>query len=117
LKTGIVESVNNWLSGTLLWRVWLRGAGMRIGRNSEIGTIHDTVPELVAIGSETFFADGVYLGSPRVHRGTVTLAPVRLGDRDFLGNHVVIPAGQQLPDGARRLAPSRSYSLLARALL
>jgi non-ribosomal peptide synthetase-like protein len=98
LKTGVVDSANTWLSGTLLWRVWLRAAGMRIGRNSEVGTILDTVPELVAIGSGTFFADGVYLAGPRVHRGAVTLADTRLGDGVFLGNHAVIPAGVTVPD-------------------
>jgi non-ribosomal peptide synthetase-like protein len=98
LKTGILASANDWLSGTLLWRAWLRAAGMTIGRNSEVGTIIDVVPELVSIGSQTFFADGIYLGGPRLHRGSVTLAAVRLGDGDFLGNHAVIPAGQGLPD-------------------
>jgi hypothetical protein len=59
LKTGIVESASHWLSGTLLWPVWLRFAGMKIGKGSEISTIIDTVPELVEIGSQTFFADGI----------------------------------------------------------
>ncbi|HYT95374.1 MAG TPA: amino acid adenylation domain-containing protein [Gemmataceae bacterium] len=98
LKGGVVESASAWLSGTLLWPVWLRCAGMRIGRGCEISSIIDIVPELIEIGSETFFADGIYLGGPVVHRGTVTLAPVRLGKNTFLGNHVVIGAGQQLPD-------------------
>src|SRR5205085_10595282 len=35
---------------------------------------------------------------PRVHRGAVALNQTRLGVNTFLGNHVVIPAGQQLPD-------------------
>jgi len=71
---------------------------MRIGRNSEISTIIDVVPELVGIGSETFFADGIYLGGPLIRHGTVSLAFTSLGDRSFLGNHVVIRSGQQLPD-------------------
>ncbi|HEX4609892.1 MAG TPA: amino acid adenylation domain-containing protein [Urbifossiella sp.] len=98
LKTGVVDSANTWLSGTLLWRAWLRAAGMKIGRNSEVGTILDTVPELVEIGSGTFFADGVYLAGPRVHQGAVALAVTRLGDGVFLGNHAVIPAGATVPD-------------------
>jgi non-ribosomal peptide synthetase-like protein len=98
LKTGIVESASHWLSGTLLWPVWLRFAGMKIGKGSEISTIIDTVPELVEIGSQTFFADGIYLCGPRIHQGTVTLAPVKLGANTFLGNHAVILAGQSLPD-------------------
>jgi non-ribosomal peptide synthetase-like protein len=99
LKTGLIESASNWLSGTLLWPVWLRCAGMKLGRGCEVGTIIDTIPELVEIGPVSFFADGIYLGGPRLHQGVVTLAPVRLGTNTFLGNHAVIAAGQHLPEG------------------
>jgi len=98
LKTQVVNSAGGWLSGTLFWPVWLRLAGMKIGRGCEISTIIDVVPELIAIGRESFFADGIYLGGPRVHRGTVTLSRTRLGENTFLGNHAVIPGGQQLPE-------------------
>jgi len=98
LKTGILESASHWLSGTLLWPVWLRAAGMKIGPGSEISTIIDTIPELVEIGGQTFFADGIYLGGPRIHQGVVHLLPVRLGTNTFLGNHAVVGAGQSLPD-------------------
>jgi non-ribosomal peptide synthetase-like protein len=70
---------------------------MKVGRGCEISTIIDVVPELVEIGKDTFFADGIYLGGPRIQHGTVTLAPVRLDHDTFLGNHAVIPGGQQLP--------------------
>jgi non-ribosomal peptide synthetase-like protein len=99
LKQDILEWASDWLNGTLLWRVWLRGAGMKIGRDTELSTIFDTMPELVELGSGTFFADGIYLGVPRVHRGTVTLARTKLGDGVFLGNYAVIPIGQTIPDG------------------
>ena len=98
LKTQIVHSAGEWLSGTLFWPLWLRLAGMKVGRGCEISTIIDVVPELIEIGPESFFADGIYLSGPRVHRGTVTLAQTRLGENTFLGNHVVVPAGQRLPD-------------------
>jgi len=99
LKNQVVQSAGEWLSGTLFWPIWLRLAGMKIGRGCEISTITDVVPELIEIGRQTFFADGIYLGGPRIHRGTVTLSQTRLGVNNFLGNHVVIHAGQQLPDG------------------
>lgn len=98
LKTQIVESANTWLSGTLFWPMWLRLVGMKIGRGSEISTITDVIPEHIEIGAETFFADGIYLGGPVVHRGTVTLSPTHLGQNTFLGNHVVIPSDEHLPD-------------------
>ena len=98
LKTGMVQGAGEWLSGTLFWPGWLRWAGMTIGRGCEISTILDVVPELIEIGPETFFADGIYLGGPRIQQGTVVLARTRLGKNTFLGNHVVVSAGQDLPD-------------------
>ncbi|GDY00731.1 amino acid adenylation protein [Planctomycetota bacterium] len=98
LRMELVESAGLWLSGTLFWPMWLRLAGARIGRNCEISTILDVLPEHLEIGAECFLADGIYLGSPRLQSGAVTFAPVRLGNRTFLGNHVVIHAGQSLPD-------------------
>src|SRR5439155_15786419 len=53
---------------------------------------------LVEIGDEWFFADGIYLGRPRLLGGTLTLARTRLGSGTFLGNHAVIPAGAELPE-------------------
>jgi len=98
LKTGSVESAGRWLSGTLFWPIWLRCAGMKVGAGCEISTIIDVVPEHIEIGAETFFADGIYLGGPRIHQGVVTFAKTRLGRNTFLGNHVVIPAEQRLPN-------------------
>lgn len=98
LKSGLVDSANEWLSGSLFWPAWLRVAGAKIGPKCEISTIIDVVPELIEIGPETFFADGIYLGGPRVDRGTVTLSKVSLGTNTFLGNHAVVAAGQKLPD-------------------
>ena len=97
-KAGMVFAAGQWLSGTLFWSKWLRLAGMRVGDKCEISTIFDVTPELVEIGSETFFADGIYLGGPVVSRGTVRLASMALGSNTFLGNHAVIPAGEVLPD-------------------
>jgi non-ribosomal peptide synthetase-like protein len=97
LKSGLVDSAGRWLSGGLYWPAWLRWAGMDVGRGCEISTIIDVVPELVHIGPDTFFADGIYLGGPRIHQGTVTLAQVRISPRTFLGNHAVIAGGQRLP--------------------
>ena len=97
LKSGLVASAGNWLSGSLLWPRWLRAAGMRVGRDCEVSTIIDVVPELVTIGGGTFLADGIYLGGPRVQRGTVLLGTLRLGEGTFVGNHAVLPCDRDLP--------------------
>ncbi len=99
LKTELLQSAGNMLSGTLFWPVWLRWAGMRIGPKCEISTIIDVVPELVDVGPETFFADGIYLGGAVVHRGTVTLAATAIGAGSFFGNGAVVSAGDRLPGG------------------
>ncbi|MBL8750914.1 MAG: amino acid adenylation domain-containing protein [Planctomycetes bacterium] len=93
-----LERAGTWLSGTLFWPRWLRLAGMRVGDDVEISTILDVLPEHASIGGGSFLADGVYLGVPNVRRGTVTVAATVLGERTFVGNHVVVPAGQRLPD-------------------
>jgi non-ribosomal peptide synthetase-like protein len=98
LKAGLVHSANQWLTGSLLWHAWLRRAGMRFGRGSEISSIIDSIPELIEVGPESFLADGIYLGGARIHRGIVTLAAVTLGKNTYLGNNVVIPAGAAIPD-------------------
>ncbi len=98
-KTHEVEEAGRWLSGTLYWPVWLRLAGMKIGRDCEISTITGVVPELVEIGRGSFFADGIYLGGPHVRRGMATLGRTVLGSGTFLGNHVVIQAGVTMPPG------------------
>jgi predicted LPLAT superfamily acyltransferase len=71
---------------------------MKLGRNCEISTIEETVPELVETGPEVFFADGIYLGVPTIHRGTVSCGMTTFGKHTFLGNHVVVPAGPKVLD-------------------
>jgi non-ribosomal peptide synthetase-like protein len=98
LKVSLVESAGRWLWGTLLWPVWLRLAGARIGKGCEISSLYDTLPDLLSVGEGTFCADGIYLGGPRIHRGTVSVDAVRLGSRSFFGNGVVVAGGAPLPD-------------------
>ena len=99
-KTRLLDLASVWLSGAIVWPWWLRAAGMRIGAGAEVSTIIDTVPDLVSIGDDCFFADGVYLAAPRFDRGTMTLGPVQVGARSFVGNHAVIGAGAMLPADA-----------------
>ena len=98
IKTGTVATANNRLSGTMFWPRWLRLAGMRIGYNSEVSTIIDVVPEHIEIGEQSFFADGIYLGGPDIDRGVLTMKRTKVGSRTFFGNHVVVDAGEDLPD-------------------
>jgi non-ribosomal peptide synthetase-like protein len=96
LQSMLVEGAGKWLSGTIMWPMWLNLAGARIGRGCEISTVTDVVPSTVDIGRETFFADGIYLGGPALHAGTATIAPVRLEESCFVGNHAVLPSGTRI---------------------
>jgi non-ribosomal peptide synthetase-like protein len=96
LQSFLVEAAGKWLSGTIMWPIWLNLAGARIGRGCEISTITDVVPSTVTIGDETFFADGIYLGGPTLHAGTATIEPIVLEESCFVGNHAVLPSGTLL---------------------
>ncbi|MEO5837891.1 MAG: amino acid adenylation domain-containing protein [Acidimicrobiales bacterium] len=98
VTTQLVDAASRWLSGTLLWTRWLRLAGMSVGADSEISTVIDVVPSLVAVGAGSFLADGIYLGPPPVRHGHATLERTILGRDTFVGNHAVITAGASLPD-------------------
>ncbi len=98
LKPLLVDGASRWLYGTLFWPFWLRLAGMKVGRDCEISSLIDTVPEMVTIGDKNFFADGIYVGGPQLHRGTVTVAHTTFGSSTFLGNGVIIAGGMHLPD-------------------
>ena len=97
LTSGLVNSANRWLSGSLFWPVWLRIAGMRIGRSCEVSTLVDLVPRMVTFDALTFCADGIYMGTPLLLAGSVTIAPVHVREDSFFGNHAVVPPGSDLP--------------------
>ena len=98
LKPLMVDNASKWLYGTLFWPYWLRLAGMPVGHDCEISSLIDTVPESVTIGEKNFFADGIYIGCPRVHRGSVTVSHTTFGRSTFLGNGVIVTGGLRIPD-------------------
>lgn len=97
IRSGLMTTAGTWLAGSLFWRWWLGLAGMKMGRNCEVSSIIDVVPEHVTIGDESFFADGIYLAGPRIRRSVVETGRAEFGERVFLGNHVVIDPGTRLP--------------------
>jgi non-ribosomal peptide synthetase-like protein len=99
LIPGLVDSAQRWLYGTLFWPHWLRLAGARIGRDCEISSLIDALPATIEMGDHVFCADGIYLGGPRVSRGTVTVRPVVLSSNVFLGNGALVAGGVRVPEG------------------
>ena len=70
---------------------------MRIGRSCEISTLVDLVPHMVTFDALTFCADGIYMGTPLLLSGSVTIVPVHIREDSFFGNHAVVMPGSDLP--------------------
>lgn len=76
---------------------WLyRLMGARIGRDSELSTSLSGRYDLLSVGENCFIADDVILGEEACRQGWITLEPVTIGDRVFIGNDAVVPAGSEL---------------------
>jgi non-ribosomal peptide synthetase-like protein len=84
------------LYATLYLAPWFRLLGARLGSWAEVSTAGSGCPDLLDIGEESFIADCVSFGPPRVDLGRVTLASTQVGRRAFVGNSALIPAGTTL---------------------
>jgi len=98
------------LYATLYMRFWYRLMGTKIGRDAEISTNLSGRYDLIEIGEKCFIADEVMLGEEGCQLGWMTLEPVRLGARVFVGNDAVVPAGAIIPSdtliGIKSATPS-----------
>jgi len=81
------------LYATVYLAPWFRLLGARLGAWAEVSTAGSGCPDLLDIGEESFIADCVSFGPPRVDLGRVTLAATQVGRRAFVGNSALIPAG------------------------
>ena len=86
------------LYATLYLAPWFRLLGAKLGPWAEVSTAGSGCPDLLDIGEESFIADCVSFGPPRVDLGRVTLAATRVGRRAFVGNSALIPSGTVLGD-------------------
>ncbi len=76
---------------------WLRLMGAKVGRHAEVSTVVGIVPELLALGDDTFIADGVMLGDEEQRGGWMVLRPTAIGDRSFVGNGAYVSDGADVP--------------------
>ncbi len=81
---------------TLYLRPWYRLMGVKIGERAEISTATAIIPDLVEIGAESFVADGVVFGAPRMEPGMVRLEHTSIGRRSFIGNSALLPTGSHI---------------------
>jgi non-ribosomal peptide synthetase-like protein len=77
---------------------WYRLLGAKLGRGTEVSTASFISPDLLSIGDESFIADSVSLGAPRVRDGVMTLGRNHIGRRSFIGNSAMLPPGTVIGD-------------------
>ena len=83
---------------TLYVRPWYRALGAKVGARAEISTATSVVHDLIAIGDESFIADGVVFGAGKAEPGAINLQTTRIGRRTFIGNSGLVPAGADVGD-------------------
>lgn len=86
------------LFASIYTRPWLRLAGMRIGRRSEISTAIG-LNRCVTMGELSFAADEMVFGCARARGGWLHVAPITTGSRTFLGNGGIAKGNTQIGDG------------------
>jgi non-ribosomal peptide synthetase-like protein len=84
------------LSGSPLLPPYLRLLGGRIGRRCHIATASLSLPWLLDIGDDVSIGYGAQLRSVTVEEGWVTVKPVVVGDRAFVGANAVLQPGASL---------------------
>jgi non-ribosomal peptide synthetase-like protein len=77
---------------------WYKLLGAKLGRGAEVSTASFISPDLLSIGEESFIADSVSLGAPRVCNGFVTIGHNRVGRRSFIGNSAMLPPNTVVGD-------------------
>src|SRR5258708_5301765 len=77
---------------------WYKLLGAKLGKGTEISTASFVSPDLFSIGDESFIADSVSLGAPRVRDGQMTLGKNHIGKRSFIGNSAMLPPDSVIGD-------------------
>jgi non-ribosomal peptide synthetase-like protein len=86
------------LYGSVYLTPWYRLLGAKVGRGAEISTASFISPDLLSIGDESFIADSVSLGAPRVRDGFMIIGKNHIGKRSFIGNSAMLPPGTEIGD-------------------
>ena len=70
---------------------WYKLLGAKLGKGAEVSTASFISPDLLSIGDESFIADSVSLGAPRIRDGFMTIGKNEIGKRSFIGNSAMLP--------------------------
>lgn len=88
------------LADSLYYPMFLRFLGAKLGKGVEMGETPHILPDLVTIEEGGFAASSVAMAWPKVHKGTITFAPVLIGKKGFAGNVSYLPAGKHIGEGS-----------------
>ena len=77
---------------------WYRLLGAKVGKGAEISTASFISPDLLTIGEESFIADNVSLGAPRIRDGFIEIGANSIGRRSFIGNSALLPPATIIGD-------------------
>jgi non-ribosomal peptide synthetase-like protein len=78
---------------------WLRALGMKIGRDVELSTVL-AVPAMTTVDNGAFLADDTMIAPYELSDGRLSVGPVRIGKRVFVGNSGMVGQGLKLPKGS-----------------
>ncbi|MCB5909099.1 Pls/PosA family non-ribosomal peptide synthetase [Streptomyces pinistramenti] len=90
----------NSLYATLYTVPWLRLLGARIGRGAEVSTAAHLDPDLLTLRDGSFVADMAHVGAATFAGGQVAFGTTEVGERAFVGNAAVVPAGTRTGPGS-----------------
>ncbi|MBC2866149.1 amino acid adenylation domain-containing protein [Streptomyces mexicanus] len=88
------------VSGSPLMGPYLRLLGARVGARAAVATSVVGLPTLLRIGSDAAIGYGALLRPWQVGDGWVTVAPITIGERAYVGAHAVCAPGAELGPGA-----------------
>ncbi|MFF4763636.1 Pls/PosA family non-ribosomal peptide synthetase [Streptomyces sp. NPDC001292] len=93
-------TLTNSLYATLYTVPLLRLLGARVGRRAEISTAAHIDPDLLTLGDGSFVADMAGVGVAAFAAGRMAFEPTDIGERAFVGNAALVPAGTRLGPGS-----------------
>ena len=84
------------LSGSSLYRLYLRALGARIGRDAMIGSAVIRVPDLLEIGDGASIGTAVNLENAKVEGGELVLGRIVIGSEAYVGSYAVLEGGTSI---------------------
>jgi non-ribosomal peptide synthetase-like protein len=87
------------LYSSLFTPIWLRMLGATVGKNVEASTVL-MLPKMSTISDDVFLADDTMIAPYSLGNGWMYIGPVEIGQRAFIGNSGLAPAGRKVPKDA-----------------